>query len=198
MTALEIRDFATEELRVHREDDKKPVIFGLGIPYGKWSEDLGGFKERILAGAATDVLKDGDVRVVFNHNKDFVLGRQSNATARFNEEKRGVSYEVDAPDTQWARDLMVTIDRGDITGNSFSMWVDPEGEKWERKGDIIFRTITRLSNLREMGPQTFPAYPQTSLDLRTAILERGIEALGIPAGEARDLIEAYRLEFDLT
>lgn len=163
---LEIRDIPAEELRV-QDGDADPVVTGLGIPYGKWSEDLGGFKERIMPGAATEALMDGDVRVVFNHNNDFVLGRQSNGTARFTESKKGVAYEADVPDTQWARDLMVSIKRGDINQNSFAMVVPADGEKWERKEGMVYRTITKLAMLREMGPQTFPAYPQTDVHVRS-------------------------------
>ena len=104
MNELEIRGFATEELRVRQgSEGKGAVMLGLGIPYGKWSQDLGGFQERIMPGAATDALKEGDVRIVFNHNNDFVVGRESAGTARITEEQRGVVYEVAPISKAWHR-----------------------------------------------------------------------------------------------
>ena len=192
----ELRDVADHEVEI-REHDGTKILSGKGVPYGVWSLDLGGFQERIRHGAATETLKKDDIRVLFNHDSSALLGRKSAGTARFTEEKRGIIYEVDLPDTADGRDVRELVARKDITGNSFTMMVPADGEEWKREGDLIKRTITSLA-LKEIGPVTFPAYPQTSVSLRTAILERGIEALGIPAGEAKDLIELYRMEFDLT
>ena len=192
----ELRDVADHEVEI-REHDGTKILSGKGVAYGVWSLDLGGFKERIRYGSATETLEKGDIRILFNHDSKAVLGRKSAGTARFTEEKRGIIYEADLPDTADGRDVKELVARKDITGNSFRMMVPADGEEWKREGDLIKRTITKME-LTEMGPQTFPAYPQTNVSLRTAILERGIEALGIPAGEAKDLIEAYRMEFDLT
>lgn len=187
---VEYRAYPVEELRTDADEDKKPVVSGVGIPFNRWSEDLGGFKEQIHPDAFRESLEKDDIRAVFNHNNDFVLGRVSAGTLRLSVTKRGVEYEVDPPGTSWANDMLVSIDRRDIRENSFSMVVSEED--WDQSGKILKRTV-RKARLLELGPQTFPAYSQSSVQVRS-ILERGRAAVSEHAAEL-DLARR-RLELD--
>ena len=154
------------QLRAHAAPDGGPRIGGLGIPFDQWSEDLGGFKERILRGAFLSSIENDDIRAIFNHNSDFVLGRKSAGTLRLHETMAGVEYEADAPNTQWARDLAESISRGDIRENSFGFNVPKGGDRWEERDGILWRTV-KEAELRELGPQVFAAYPQTDVQVRS-------------------------------
>jgi HK97 family phage prohead protease len=117
--------------------------------------------ERIRPEAFARALKEQqDVRGLFNHSMDWVLGRSSAGTLRLSVDERGLYYEIDEneKDPQW-QSVAAKIDRGDIDGSSFAFratsttWetIDYEG----RKVDV--RWINDV-DLFDVGPVTFPAY----------------------------------------
>jgi HK97 family phage prohead protease len=166
MSNIERRAFAVE-LRVVREADKKPVIRGHAAVFNALSEDLGGFREQIAPGAFREAVQVDDVRALFNHDANLVLGRNKAGTLRLSEDSTGLAIEIDPPDTQYARDLMVSMERGDITQMSFGFTTKKGGQRWqERDGDVPLRTLTDVS-LFDVSPVTFPAYPQTDVALRS-------------------------------
>ena len=184
---------------VRAKGDRK--LGGLGIPFDVLSEDLGGFRERIAPGAFTDSIEQDDIRSLFNHDSSFVLGRKSAGTLRLSEDERGISYEVDVPDTQWAKDLTESIRRGDIRENSFAFFVNGDaGDTWVQTETGLERTVTHAT-LKELGPQPFPAYTQSTVDVRSieAVLERGRKCVGkaCPGGGQDPDVLLRELELDL-
>lgn len=160
--AMEVRSVPVE-FRM----DEEGRIEGTGVPYSVWSEDLGGFRERFLPGALGQSVVTDDVRCIFNHDSNYVLGRKSSGTLTLREDEAGLHYSATPPETQWARDLQVSIRRGDIRENSFGFWVDGrDGEEWEERDGMYWRTVKR-ARIRELGPQTFPAYPQSTVMVRS-------------------------------
>lgn len=157
------------ELRVQRSADGKAKIVGYAAKFNSLSEDLGGFREVIAPGAFKGVL-DNDVRGLFNHDPNFVLGRTTAGTARMSEDADGLMIEIDPPETEQARTVITAIERGDVTGQSFSFQLPPypDGRIWEEneKGELT-RTITRIDRLFDFGPVTFPAYPDTDVSMRS-------------------------------
>lgn len=193
---IERREVTGLEVRA-QDDGEGVVIAGRGIPYGEWSEDLGGFRERLMPGTFATSLADDDIRALFNHNADLVLGRKSNGTLRMTETERGVEYEVDinTEDSQ-AMAAAARIKRGDISGNSFGFFIEGRDDQtWEERDGLMWRTITR-ARLRELGPQTFPAYPQSDVSTRSidTVLEEGRAWLE-SRGEATD-VEREKLALD--
>lgn len=164
---IERRCFALDSLQVETREDGKRIMRGHAAVFNQLSEDLGGFREQISPGAFADAIKTDDVRALFNHNPDFVLGRNLAKTLRLTEDSRGLAIEIDPPDTQVARDLMVSMERGDITQMSFGFSVRPNGHTWanDDEGRRI-RTLTKL-RLFDVSPVTYPAYPQTDVALRS-------------------------------
>jgi len=176
---IELREISG--LQVRAEDgDEGLRIAGRGIPFNDWSEDLGGFRERIAPGAFRESVADGDVRALYNHNPDIVLGRSSTGTLRISERDDGLHYEVDVnPDDADAVSAVARIRRGDVSGNSFGFYVErAEDQEWEERDGMMWRTIKRAV-LRELGPQTFPAYPQSDVAVRSidSVAEEGREWL---------------------
>ncbi|MBD3675595.1 MAG: HK97 family phage prohead protease [Planctomycetaceae bacterium] len=125
----------------------------------------GSVLERIDRGAFTNALdRPDDVRGLFNHSADYLLGRTASETVRLEVDDVGLKYSIDLPDTSLGRDMEVLIARKDITGSSFGFFVD--GEKFERDGEVVIRTITDVT-LRDVAPVTFPAYEGTSVSERS-------------------------------
>ena len=155
------------ELRIAKKGNS-PVIRGYAAVFDSLSEDLGGFQEKIEPGAFKNAIKNSDARALFNHDRNFVLGRQSAGTLRLKEDKNGLHMEIDPPMTQFAKDLVVSIQRGDIKEQSFGFTV--KSDKWEdldEKSKMATRTITEVDRLYDVSPVTFAAYPETSVAVRS-------------------------------
>lgn len=145
-------------------DGKHQRVTGLLAPYESQSCDLGNFKEVYERGCFGESLKQDDPRVLFNHNPDYVLGRQSAGTARFWEEPDGLHYEADLPDTQAARDLKVLLERGDISGSSAAFYI--LSHRWEQRGSTRVRVIEK-AQLVEGGPHSFAAYGASTAESKS-------------------------------
>lgn len=167
MKEIEVR-FLAAKTRA-KEIDGKTVIEGHGATFNVLSEDLGGFRERIMPGAFSDVLLTDDVRALFNHDPNFVLGRNKSGTLALAEDEAGLAYRITPPDSQTIRDLVLEpMKRGDITGSSFSFIVGDE--TMEKVNGEPIRTIHKIAALYDVGPVTFPAYPSSDSSIRGAVV----------------------------
>lgn len=167
---IERRTFVVEGLTVDEVEDrgaKKPVIRGHAAVFNQLSNDLGGFREQITPGAFAEAIQLDDVRALVNHESSKVLGRNKSGTLRLSEDATGLLVEIDPPDTTYARDLLESMRRGDITQMSFGFGVKPGGQDWAK--DDEGRTIRTLKKLRlfDVSPVTYPAYPQTDVAVRS-------------------------------
>lgn len=149
-----------------READGRPQISGYAAMFNQPTKIASWLTEAIADTAFDDALARGDnVRVLGNHNPDNLLGTTANGTARVRKDEKGLRFEADLPDTQYARDLRTLIKRGDVRGSSFQFVVT--GHKIEKHDDgTITRTITS-TKLYDVGPVTFPAYEGTSAEARS-------------------------------
>jgi len=187
----EIRTFEFDKLEIREGESGEKKISGHAAVFDKLSEDLGGFRERIETGAFSASIKHDDIRALFNHDQNLILGRNKAKTLRLDEDQEGLHYEVDPPDTSYAHDLMVSIERGDVNQGSFAFAVPKNGDSWEvdgnqvkideafnamwdgQKHDII-RDVKR-AKLFDVSPVTYPAYPQTDVKVRSIFHETGID-----------------------
>lgn len=187
MQPIEVRDAEEDSSAIYRAG-------GLGIVYNSRSVNLGGFVEVVRPGAARDVLaRDPDIRGLINHDANRLLGRTLAGTLRVSERgDEGTEYEFDAPDTSYARDLRVLLDRGDITQSSFAFRVARDGVEWSEDEDtgLPLRIIHRFSGLSDMSPVTYPAYPASSAGKRAA----PADAEGRTPQEAADEVAAREAE----
>jgi hypothetical protein len=158
MQKQERRFFKAAEVRVSASGG----ISGYAAVFNQLSEDLGGFREKILPGAFSRCLgSNPDVRCLFNHNSDALLGRTKAGTLRLSEDRTGLYFDCDLPDTQAGRDVRASIKRGDITQCSFGFTV--QGQNWLENGTV--RELTDV-DLFDVSPVTYAAYPQTSVSAR--------------------------------
>ena len=141
---------------------------GYAALYNSRTELWPGVYEELAPGFFDDVLGD-DVRALFNHDANLVLGRTGSGTLRLSLDDKGLRYEYDTPDTTAGKDLQVLIERGDVTQSSFGFW--PDMSKAERStledGSILIRQ-TRAKKLYDVSPVTYPAYEDTSVEARSA------------------------------
>lgn len=149
-----------------RDDAPAGRLVGHAAVFNSLSEDLGGFRELIAPGAFASSIAKDDVRALFNHDPNFVLGRTSSGTLRLAEDMRGLAIEVDMPDTQTIRDLVTApVQRGDVSQMSFAFETVTDEWRKDTAGDWT-RTLVEV-RLYDVSPVTFPAYPATDVSARS-------------------------------
>ena len=156
------------EIRADKKEDGPTTLKGYAAVFDSLSGDLGGFREKIQQGAFSEAIKTSDVRALYNHNSDMLPLGRTPETLRLFEDEKGLGVEIDLPDTQFAKDLQKSIERGDINQMSFGFTVSAEGEEWEeqRNGEVV-RTLTKISSLFDVSPVAYPAYPDTEVAVRS-------------------------------
>lgn len=158
----------TGEVRAEPHEDQPTRIVGYGSVFNIRSEPLWGFREIIKPGAFDDVLND-DVRGLFNHDPNFILGRSTSGTLKVSVDERGLQYDIQAPDTQTIRDLVLApMQRGDINQSSFAFRVARDGDHWyEDEEGVVIREINKFSRLYDVSPVTYPAYQAADSTVRS-------------------------------
>lgn len=162
------RRYYPTELKIERRKDGTAVVEGHAAVFNEMSENLGGFREIIHEGAFDEVLAD-DVRALFNHDSNLILGR-SPKTLNLSVDARGLVFKYESPDTSYARDLLISLERGDVSQSSFGFRVaNVEGAEWVEDDETgaLTRHIKKISRLFDVSPVTFPAYPQTDVAKRS-------------------------------
>lgn len=165
---VERRTFIMDGCKIEtRAEGNDPCIIGHAAVFDQLSENLGGFREMVKPGAFSESIEQDDVRALINHNTDLIIGRNRANTLTLAEDEQGLAIEIIPPDTQAGRDLMTSMERGDITQMSFGFRVRAGGQEWgeDEEGNII-RTLTDIK-LFEVSPVTFPAYTQTDAAVRS-------------------------------
>ena len=153
------------EFRVEQREDGKKLIRGHAAVFNS-ETDLGWFRERIAPGAFTESIGKDDVRALFNHDENFILGRNTAGTLTMREDERGLYVEIDPPDTQVGRDLVTSIERGDISQMSFGFQTIKDSWETEENAAKDLRTLEKVK-LWDVSPVTFPAYQETDVAVRS-------------------------------
>jgi len=188
---------STPELRIERRADasgQTPYLVGYASVFNEWTTLYSSaswvWREIVRPGAYSAGLAERqDVRSLFNHDPNFVLGRTAAGTLSLSERDKGLLQETRLSGSQTIQDLVVTpIERGDISGMSFSFQVrnGNTGQTTVDKGDgtlIIKRAGERITeyvkgdtlytdrellslDLFDVTVATYPAYTGTSVGLR--------------------------------
>lgn len=163
---------------------------GYAAVFNSWSEDLGGFRERIRPGAFAKSLGEqrANIKMFLNHNQDIVLASTRAGTLRLGEDAKGLRVEADLPDTTAGRDLAVSLGRGDVDSMSFGFQTirDAVPESTKRWDGGPERELVEV-RLFEVSPVTgWPAYPATSAAVRTLAEIAGEDEK--PLAEALDVL----------
>lgn len=130
-------------------------LVGHASVFNTLSEDRGGYFVMISPGAFLDSIKTDDVRALFNHDPNYVLGRTKSGTLKMSEDDRGLAIEVDLPDTSFARDLTVLMERGDVSQMSFGGIIRTE-TRHEDKDATVY--VVKQFQLWDISPVTYAAF----------------------------------------
>jgi len=163
-TVLERRYLPATEIRIDRTDDKLPKIIGYAAVFNKMSVDFGGWREKIAPGAFTNTIEVDDIRALIDHDSGKILGRNTARTLILEENSKGLKVTITPPDTNAGRDIITSIERGDVTGMSFGF--KTVTDEWNTKDEEEIRTLKEVK-LFDVSPVTFPAYPDTTVGTRS-------------------------------
>jgi HK97 family phage prohead protease len=186
MSMVETRSISMED------DDTFPILAvetrcaGDGAPDEKWvvgyaarfgvnSLKMNDFYERIDPNAFSIVTERRgrksalETRALFNHDPNHILGRFPN-TLRMTVDEQGLKYEIEMPESR--SDIVEAIQRGDIRGSSFSFILSPGGDEWSVEEGRSIRTVKSVAALVDVGPVTYPAYPDASVTVAKRSYDR--------------------------
>lgn len=176
-------DFARYNVETRSELKKGNKLCGHASVFNQFA-DLRSHLERISHTAFKQALDNPatDVRALFNHDPNQLLGRQSSGTLRIGTDSQGLEFEIDLPDTSVGRDIKVLAERGDLTGASFGFI--PHEDEWETVQGRRVRTHTNVRALVDVSIATFPAYQGAGIALRS------LELIGPKESRRSQLIRA--------
>jgi uncharacterized protein len=152
-----------------RRASQMPTLRGYAAVFDTETDIAGYWREKLARGAFADAISkaSADVHALFNHDPNLVLGRMKAGTLRLAEDERGLTVEIDPPDTQDARDLIAKIQRGDIDQMSFAFTMRGGVQTWDDGQSPPLRTIEKVGDLYDVSVVTRGAYPTTEVGVRS-------------------------------
>jgi len=120
------------------------------------------FSEVIMPGAFRAGLAGRDILALVDHDATKVLARTKSGTLRLSEDRMGLAFELDLPETQAGRDVLALAERGDLGGMSFGFTVAPSGEQWH--GELRELRAVTLHEISVVS--AWPAYDGTTVTVR--------------------------------
>jgi len=204
------------DVRCSMGSGKAMRVSGMAARYNsptKIGTRAGKFLEVIKRGAfRSSLAAKQDVAFLINHDPSRLMARVSSGTLRLKETDEGLLFDADFVDSEESRAAYASIQRGDMHQMSFGFdpdvdadWdtdVDPE----DRKSRMARRSIRNFNKVHDVSAVTFPAYPNTSVHARSAVVEQRSETIVIPEQiliatvtnkDAEKIIERRRRIFDI-
>lgn len=156
-------------LRAEQGDETPPVLEGYAAVFNKRTVIWGLFEEQIAPGAFARALSENqDVRALYNHDYNQVLGRTKSGSLDLAEDETGLFTRTRVVNTDIGIRVVELVRTGTVDGMSFAFTIKKAewdfAEEDEDRFDL--RTITEIGMLYDVGPVTYPAYEQTSVQLK--------------------------------
>ena len=158
-------------IELRQSESGKDTVFGyalkFGVPY-----DMGWFTEEIQLGAL-DGSDLSDVRILFNHDQNLILGRTKAGTAKVGIDEVGMWYMAELPDSPTGQNVKEALRRGDVDQSSWAFSISTDesgrskGDKWMNKDGKDYRVITSVRAVYDASPVTYPANPDTTAAKRS-------------------------------
>jgi HK97 family phage prohead protease len=164
------RDFKTT-FNVTRQEEApdEMIIEGYFALFENETELFEGVHEIISRGAFDKTLNN-DIRALWNHNTQYVLGRNKSGSLELKSDEKGLYASIRLPKTQYAQDLYELVKRGDVDQCSFGFNIT--GEDLEELASGGYRWRINEADLHEVSVVTFPAYENTSVQARAKQVEQ--------------------------
>lgn len=184
----EVRYFDASELRfTEATGDQPPRLSGYAAKFNTLSHPIatprGSFREQLKPGAFAPALASGDNTVFRTEHRDLPLADTATNTLRLSQDDIGLRFEADLdesdPDVQR---LLPKVRRGTMRSMSFAFRIAKGGDAWERVDGQLQRNVNTIDRLVDVSPVSFPAYPETTLALRSLV---AFEALEPPTDATR-------------
>ena len=174
-----------------READSAMVLTGYAAVFDKPTMIGNYFREVIRPGAFTNAIQNDDVRALWNHDSNIVLGRTKSGTLQMTQDETGLRVSITLPDSNEGRDKYASVARGDVDGMSFGFRVPAGGERWSFDADgIELRELINLS-VFDVSPVAYPSYQETEIEARSVLdaarangLIKEAEVFGTPLSTA--------------
>lgn len=137
-------------------------LSGYAAVYDSPSVSFGGWRE-IIARGAFDAALEGqrDIKALWNHDSNFVLGSVSAGTLALDSDERGLFVTIKPPSSALADSFVESIRRGDVRQMSIGFTV--RAQEWVEDGSGEMLRVLRDIDLWEVSPVAFPAYPATTV-----------------------------------
>lgn len=186
---LECREYM-DEIRM---DDEQKRLVGHAAVFDQIT-DLVSYEEKIAPGAFAKTLKTADVRLLINHD-GLPLARTKSGTLHLEEDDIGLYFRAEVePNDPDVQRLLPKLRRKDVNQMSFRFYAVKD--RWERGNDNRkdLRILEELE-LYDISIVTFPAYPQTNVNVRSTqeiydTYVASLRAQGDPGGQG----DAFEIE----
>jgi HK97 family phage prohead protease len=151
--------------------DRPTKLTGYAALFNKETELFPGLREKIAPGAfARTLAEKADVRALVDHDPSKILGRTKAGTLKLLQNSKGLRVEIKPGDTQAGRDILESIDRGDVDQMSFGFRMVKES--WEDHQDGTTTRTLEDVDLFDVSAVTFPAYADTTIAARSLELRK--------------------------
>ncbi|MCR5841952.1 MAG: HK97 family phage prohead protease [Bacteroidales bacterium] len=141
-----------------------------------WKDEDEEAREIIASGAITKELLDGcDIKFTMFHDRQLILARSNKGagTLSYAVDKKGVSFEFEAPNTTDGDKALELVRRGDLAGCSFMFtthywdegFVSRTVEMVDGVAHITY-TVKAVTGVYDFTLAADPAYPDTSVEAR--------------------------------
>lgn len=155
----------------------RPIVYDqpttIKAPFGDYIE--------VIQRGALDGADLSDVRLLYNHDMNKIPLARTPKTMTLSLDPAGLTMRAELPSTEEGKSVHTAVGRGDLSGMSFAFKVPEGGSHFDAKTNT--RSISKIEKVYECSVVAFPAYPQTSVEARSAI-EGTWEALKAPERQA--------------
>lgn len=186
------RRFVATGLEVRADgDDDAMVVEGYAAKFDKETV-IWRYVEVIRKGAFSRAVKEDDVRALFNHDPNLILGRTKSGTLDLSEDETGLRCVITLPRTEPGRNLYESIQRGDVDQMSFAFVVVKEVWTNRELQDGTTQALRELVEVKlyDVSPVTYPAYEDTEIGVRELeVLVEARRADGSLSDESRAVLE---------
>lgn len=170
---MEVRQLNFQSEFKTRDEETEKVIEGYFVVFNQETRLTKNIYEMVSPEAVTRSLEKNDIRALFAHKDEKVLGRLKNKTLELTADEHGLYGRVAINENdREAMDIYERVKRGDIDSCSFGFYVNENGEERIARDDGSHLFILRDIDIQEVSVVTFPAYPQTQISARKLEVEK--------------------------